>query len=111
MTLYGENKESPHWYPKDHPDAKGVHTWVSSYADHFGYGYWSPDEYSGAGVKDTHHEQHGKSGYGAGPRYRTNGKYLAGDQVIQLSKDKNGAVMRRRTVATGGKLSGALHTP
>ena len=55
MTLYGENKESPHWYPKDHPDAKGVHTWVSSYADHFGYGYWSPEEYSGAGVKGSHH--------------------------------------------------------
>ena len=40
VTLYGKNKESPHWYPNDQIDAKGVHTWASSYADHFGYGYW-----------------------------------------------------------------------
>ena len=108
VTLYGKNKESPHWYPNSHPDAKGVHTWASSYADHFGYGYWQPDQYKGTGVHG--HAGHGKHG-GYGQKFRTKGKYLAGDQVIQLSKDKHGAVMRRRTIATGGKLTGALHTP
>lgn len=51
ITLYGDNKESPFWYTKeDTPTADGVHTWVSSYADHFGYGYWDPDLYEGASV-------------------------------------------------------------
>ena len=108
VTLYGTNKKSPHWYPKRHVDAKGVHTWVSSYADHFGYGYWRPDQYGGSGVNGFA-DHHLDKGYG--PQYRTKGKYLAGDQIIQLSKDKNGAVMRRRTIATGGKLGGALHNP
>ena len=45
VTMYGENKESPHWYPADHPTHDGLHTWVSSYADTFGYGYWDPDHY------------------------------------------------------------------
>ena len=47
ITLYGDNKETPHWYPENegHPTAKGIHTWVSSYADTFGYGYWTPEQY------------------------------------------------------------------
>lgn len=105
VTLYGENKETPYWYPEETPDAKGVHTWASSYADHFGYGHWNPNEYSGSGVNGYAYDK------SYSPQYRTNGKYIQGNQVIQLSKDKNGAVMRRRTVATGGKLSGALHEP
>jgi hypothetical protein len=52
VTMYGDNKETPYWYEKEaHPSANGVHTWVSSYADHFGYGYWNPDEYKGASVQ------------------------------------------------------------
>ena len=55
VTLYGDNKESPYWYTKEaHPSAKGVHTWVSSYADHFGYGYWDPNSYTGPGVGYYH---------------------------------------------------------
>ena len=50
VTIYGDNKESPHWYPTEHPDHEGLHTWVSSYADSFGYGYWDPDHYTGASV-------------------------------------------------------------
>ena len=96
VTLYGDNKESPYWYPQEEPDAKGVHTWASSYADHFGYGYWSPEQYEGAGV-NGYSDLAGA--YEKQNQYRTNGKYIQGDQVIQLSKDKHGAVMRRRTVA------------
>ena len=52
VTLYGENKEAPYWYPDEEvPEAEGIHTWVSDYADSFGYGYWDPDQYAGAGVK------------------------------------------------------------
>lgn len=51
MTLYGENKESPNFYVEEaQPKAERIHTWVSHYADAFGYGYWNPDEYTGAGV-------------------------------------------------------------
>ena len=50
ITMYGENKESPHWYSQYPLDLKGMHTWVSSYADTHGYGYWDPDEYTGASV-------------------------------------------------------------
>ena len=104
VTLYGDNKKSPHVYKKDHPSAKGVHTWVSEYADTYGYGYWSPDSYGGPAVKDGYHydKQHNH-------QYRTAGKYIQGDQVTQLSKDEKGVVMRRRTVATGGKLTGIAH--
>ena len=48
VTLYGSNKETPHFYEEEeHPSADGVHSWVSSYADRFGYGYWDPDMYQG----------------------------------------------------------------
>ena len=48
VTLYGDNKESPYFYDgEEHPSAAGVHSWVSSYADHFGYGYWDPEHYQG----------------------------------------------------------------
>jgi len=50
VTLYGDNKEAPHYYPEEQPKAERIHTWVTSYADAFGYGYWNPDEYTGAGV-------------------------------------------------------------
>ncbi len=51
VTLYGENKESPFWYQKEkEPSAKGVHSWYTSYADHHGYGWWDPDNYSGSGI-------------------------------------------------------------
>lgn len=61
VTLYGDNKEKPYWYEKEEqPTAEGVHTWVSSYADHFGYGFWDPDEYTGASVLPTH----GYGGFG-----------------------------------------------
>ena len=50
VTIYGENKESPYWYPQDHPEHEGLHTWVTSYADNFGYGYWDPDHYTGANL-------------------------------------------------------------
>ena len=46
VTLYGDNKESPYWFPEhkgEKPKADQIHTWVSDYADHFGYGYWSPN--------------------------------------------------------------------
>ena len=101
VTLYGENKQSPHWY-QGKPDAKGVHTWVSDYADHNGYGYWSPDQYHGAGIKGQKYDAHHHN-------YRTGGKYVQGNQVTQLSKDKNGLVMRKRTVTVGGKLAGLAH--
>ena len=50
VALYGDDKEHPHMYPRDQPTARGVHTWVSSYADHFGYGYWRPEQYKGSDV-------------------------------------------------------------
>ena len=50
VAIYGDNKETPHIYPTDHPTHDGLHTWVSSYADSFGYGYWDPDQYTGASV-------------------------------------------------------------
>lgn len=55
ITLYGDNKETPHWYRKpEKATAEGVHSWVSSYADHFGYGYWDPDQYRGAAAIPVH---------------------------------------------------------
>ena len=142
VTLYGQNKDRPHWYTKeDVPTAEGVHTWVSSYADHFGYGYWDPDSYEGTAVHGKHGHGYGgyadgynRHGYGIGHRehfdssrhegalkeagvavgpygkgYTTSGKYQKGDQITQLKTGKEGVVMRRRTVTTGGKLSGAAH--
>jgi len=143
VALYGENKQSPHFYKSEKPDAEGVHTWVSSYADYFGYGYWNPDEYHGAGVmpKGYYAPQAGKDGYmlskyGIGARlhhdglrhegdlakvgvatgangkgYSTEGKWRKGDQVVQVQQDDKGTVMRRRTITTGGKLTGAAHAP
>jgi hypothetical protein len=63
--------------------------------------------YQGSGVKGPASEE----GKREASQYRTEGKFISGDQVIQLSKDKDGVVMRRRTVAKGGKLSGVLHKP
>ena len=143
VTLYGDNKKSPHFYKSMSPEAEGVHTWVSSYADYFGYGYWNPDEYYGAGVhqKGYYVPQVGKdnymlSRYGIGKRehhdgmrhegdlakigvatgangkgYSTEGKWRKGDQVVQVQQDDKGTVMRRRTITTGGKLTGAAHIP
>ena len=87
VTLYGDNKESPYWYEKEtQPSADGVHTWVSNYADHFGYGYWDPDCYEGTcadpshahynGLPHGHHHSHdghapdgiNRHGYGIGAR-------------------------------------------
>ena len=76
VTLYGDNKESPYWYNKDHPSAEGVHSWVSNYADHFGYGYWDPDQYQGTSAipYQSLHQMQVKdgirrNGYGIGARY------------------------------------------
>jgi len=122
VTLYGDNKESPYWYSKEeNPSAEGVHTWVSSYADHFGYGYWNPNQYQGAGVypsfdnqgNDQYHSGVlGSAGVPTGPYgsgYKTSGKWQKGDQITQLKADDAQTVMRRRTVTTGGSLSGAAH--
>jgi len=136
VTLYGDNKESPYWYTaEEQPTAKGVHTWASSYADHHGYGWWDPDNYTGTGANAPKyynqygnqygigHRQHydspehnGALGYAGvktgahGKGYVTDGKWQKGDQVTQLQvQDKDNVVMRRRTVTEGGKLSGAAH--
>lgn len=83
VALYGENKESPHFYPRDQPSAKGVHTWVSSYADHFGYGYWRPEQYKGTDVKsEATDKAKSLSEYGS------HGKYKIGKQVTQLRVNK-----------------------
>jgi hypothetical protein len=39
----------------------------------------------------------------------TAGKWQNGDQITQVKQDDEGVVMRRRTVTTGGSLSGAAH--
>lgn len=73
VAMYGKNKKAPHWFPeeKDHkmPEADAIHTWVSSYADHFGYGYWDPKFYTGAGVL-PHGAHYGPNGELPG-QYRT----------------------------------------
>ncbi len=135
VTMYGDNKESPYWYEREQkPSADGVHTWVSSYADAFGYGYWDPDQYLGASVipKKTNHFYIDKKGSSVryfvdtarhegalsyagvktgfkGKGYLTEGKWVKGDQITQLRHNKDQTVMRRRTVSEGGKLSGAAH--
>ena len=164
VGLYGNSKDSPYFYKGDQPTGKGIHTWVSSYADHYGYGYWNPDQYDGAAVAPHYgsygygapgygsHAAYGRGQYRGGPRgghlgygdnghgyggyggkftkrrrhmgalgragvaiggygkgYSTGGKWQKGDQVTQLKMDRDSAVARRRTVTTGGKLSGAAH--
>lgn len=76
VSLYGDNKKTPHFYDKTHPDARGVHTWVSEYADTYGYGYWSPDQYDGPNVQQGY-----RYGNKHDTRYRTAGKYINGDQI------------------------------
>ena len=75
ITLYGDNKETPHWYKKpEKATAEGVHSWVSSYADHFGYGYWDPDQYRGAAAIPVHRRNYvwedgvNRYNYGIGKR-------------------------------------------
>ena len=62
ISMYGDNKETPHWYTQGHPSHDGLHTWVSSYADTYGYGYWDPDHYTGATVVPH--------GYGGAPYHQ-----------------------------------------
>ena len=71
VTLYGQDKQHPHFYNREkQPSAGGVHKWVSSYADYHGYGWWNPDDYTGAaghpgyGPKDGYNRR----GYGIGKR-------------------------------------------
>jgi len=140
VTLYGEDKTSPYWYDENkQPDAYGVHTWVSSYADAYGYGYWDPEDYAGAGVYSNYGGYHGYGSYGkygignraaygydserhegalkpagvytgpGGKGYMTSGKWQEGKQINQIQASDDGVVMRRRTVTEGGKLSGAAH--
>jgi hypothetical protein len=138
--MYGANKESPYFYDdEDHPSAGGVHSWVSSYADHFGYGYWDPDMYQGTSAipncmfseegcpldrhgygideryavdTERHDGKLGQAGVAIGPNgkgYVTAGEYIKGDQVTSLKHEKDTTVMRRRTVTQGGGLSGLAH--
>ena len=136
VTLYGQNKQKPYWYNKEKdPSASGVHKWVSSYADYYGYGYWDPEKYNGPSVyphyaggqvnrrnygignrehiDSRHHDGAlGKFGVrtGAGKKgYLTDGKWQKGDQVTQVKADRDQTIMRRRTITQGGSLSGAAH--
>lgn len=140
VTLYGANKESPYFYDDESdPTADGVHSWVSSYADHFGYGYWDPDKYQGTsaipncmfseegcdlnrhdyGIEqryavdtERHDGSLAKAGLAVGKDgkgYQTAGKWISGDQVTSLKQDEEETVMRRRTVTKGGTLSGIAH--
>ena len=135
VTLYGtEDKKRPHWYEKEaKPSAEGVHKWATSYADYYGYGWWNPEDYEGAGVKGKD-DGYNRHGYGIGARnaydsknhdgalakagvragqagkgYITNGKWQKGDQESQLKIGDGENIMRRRTVTMGGQLSGAAH--
>ena len=81
-----------------------MHTWVSSYADHFGYGYWRPEQYKGADVKSEEGEKAKSLS-----EYGSHGRYKIGKQVTQLRVNKSDTVARRRTVVAGGKLSGVAH--
>ena len=85
VGLYGANKNAPHWH-NGKATAPVLHTWASSYADHYGYGHWDPDCYDGASVqphgknyhygdqKGTYHPPkgmsygHGGEPYSRGPR-------------------------------------------
>ena len=123
VTLYGENKEKPYWYKHEgaKPSAGGVHKWVSSYADYYGYGYWDPEKYTGASAHA--HDGYNRHGYGidkrehidsrhhdgalgklgvrtgkAGKGYLTDGKWQKGDQVTQVKANRDETIMRRRTV-------------
>ena len=138
VTLYGEDKNKPYWYNKEkHPSAGGVHKWVSSYADYYGYGYWDPEQYDGPTAHrygHRHHDGVNRHNYGIGYRksidsrhhdgalskfgvrtgsagkgYLTDGKWQKGDQVTQVKADRDQTIMRRRTVTQGGSLSGAAH--
>ena len=126
ITIYGENKQSPHWYAQGGDlDLNGMHTWVSSYADTHGYGYWDPDEYTGSGVmphyasgyhkyRDSpmHNGALNEIGIEAGPNgkgYAKAGKWQVGKSITQLNTDRQGMVMNRRTTTQGGKLYGAAH--
>ena len=134
VALYGADKSSPHFFDKEsNPSANGVHKWVSSYADYYGYGWWNPEQYTGVAVKG-HDDGINRHGYGIGKRrgfdskkhngalhhhgvavgyggrgYTTAGKWQVGDQETSLRSHKGESVMRRRTITQGGQLTGAAH--
>ena len=126
VALYGSDKSRPHIYDREsNPSADGVHKWVSSYADYYGYGWWNPEQYKG--VSAAKNDGYNRFGYGIGKRrgydskkhngalyhhgvhvgyggrgYTSGGKWQVGDQETSLRSHKGESVMRRRTITQGG---------
>lgn len=96
VTLYGDDKVKPYWYPKDAVTAEGVHTWVSNYADHYGYGFWDPDHYDGTGAL-SHHAHPGQPGL-PGPG---TGKYGIGRGKGAYDSSRHNGAMANVGVAIG----------
>ena len=94
VTLYGEDKSSPYWYDEHkQADAVGVHTWVSSYADAYGYGYWDPEDYAGAGVY---------GGYGGYSPYGGYGKYGIGHrQAYGYNSERHDGALKEAGIQIG----------
>ena len=65
IAQYGDDKDKPEWYDAATAvTADSVHTWVKSYADHHGYGWWDPDQYTGASAHPHGYHGFDKNGHG-----------------------------------------------